>query len=363
MFGGATPSPRRSPGSRARPANVQEDPEDPNTVQCWASRVHAYSSQYNNGGWAADQVVGLPRVYPRYGDIQGSWAQGNKSDDEWIELDYPEPIYIQNIHIYETYHCGAVTKVEVFNSLTNTYKTVYEAEPTVIGQSRILEVDLEECLNFPSSRVRIELDCTASGSWTELDAACIIGKRNNLPDSPPDTLCEDFGNLVNNPLFSDVCFEVEGREVHAHKAILMVRSEYFKAMFGSNMEESSKSVIPLHGVMHDVFVSLLEYIYTGKITCSPATSVDLLKLADMYSLEPLKRICMLRIPKLLSVDNVIETLSSLAHNEGLADVQKLCYTFIAKHFDKVAKSEAFCKLPQEQLLEIVQMTASKLTLS
>ena len=36
--------------------------------------------------WAADQVVGLPRVYPRYGDIQGSWAQGNKSDDEWIEV-------------------------------------------------------------------------------------------------------------------------------------------------------------------------------------------------------------------------------------------------------------------------------------
>lgn len=36
-------------------------------------------------------------------------------------------------------------------------------------------------------------------------------------------------------------------------------------------------MIPLHGVMHDVFVSLLEYIYTGKITCSPATSVDLLK--------------------------------------------------------------------------------------
>ena len=36
--------------------------------------------------WAADQVVGPPRVYPRYGDIQGSWAQGNHSDDEWIEV-------------------------------------------------------------------------------------------------------------------------------------------------------------------------------------------------------------------------------------------------------------------------------------
>ena len=54
-----------------------------------------------------------------------------------------------------------------------------------------------------------------------------------------DTLCEDFAKLVNDPVFSDVCFEVEGKKVYAHKAILVARSDYFKAMFTSNMEEAS----------------------------------------------------------------------------------------------------------------------------
>ena len=59
-------------------------------------------------------------------------------------------------------------------------------------------------------------------------------------NAPVDTLCEDLAKLVNDPLFSDVCFEVEGMKVHAHKAILVVRSDSFKAMFTSSMEEASK---------------------------------------------------------------------------------------------------------------------------
>ena len=36
--------------------------------------------------WGADQALGLPNVYPRYGDITGAWAQGNNSSNEWIEV-------------------------------------------------------------------------------------------------------------------------------------------------------------------------------------------------------------------------------------------------------------------------------------
>lgn len=119
----------------------------------------------------------------------------------------------------------------------------------------------------------------------------------------------------------------------------------------------------------------------------------------MYSLEALKQVCMLQIPKLLTEDNVVDILYSISQSEGLgkhhltcscsgnatqawvhychecsiysrfsaltytmqtAIVQQLCYNFIAKNFQKVTKSEAFCKLPQEQMLELVQSTASKL---
>lgn len=54
------------------------------------------------------------------------------------------------------------------------------------------------------------------------------------------SLSKDMGKLVNSDLFSDVCFIIEKQEVYAHKAILVARSDYFKAMFSHNMKESGK---------------------------------------------------------------------------------------------------------------------------
>ena len=36
--------------------------------------------------WSANKVIGKPQVYPNYGDIEGSWAQGNISANEYIEV-------------------------------------------------------------------------------------------------------------------------------------------------------------------------------------------------------------------------------------------------------------------------------------
>jgi len=34
--------------------------------------------------WAANNVIGEPLVYPRYGDINGAWAQGTMTANEFI---------------------------------------------------------------------------------------------------------------------------------------------------------------------------------------------------------------------------------------------------------------------------------------
>ena len=41
--------------------------------------------------------------------------------------------------------------------------------------------------------------------------------------------------------------------------------------------------------------------------------------ADMYSLEALKHLCMLQIPMLLTEDNAVDVLTSLSHSEGLGE--------------------------------------------
>lgn len=45
-------------------------------------------------------------------------------------------------------------------------------------------------------------------------------------------------SLINNPDFSDVVFLVEGKEIHANRAILAVRSQHFKALLFDGFKES-----------------------------------------------------------------------------------------------------------------------------
>ena len=95
--------------------------------------------------------------------------------------------------------------------------------------------------------------------------------------APSNILCDDLRRLLDEPVFSDVCFLVEGKTIHVHKAVLATRCEYFQAMFSSKMDECNKVQIPIDGIAYDTFMALLEFIYTGSLSCDPAITVDLLK--------------------------------------------------------------------------------------
>ena len=46
----------------------------------YAILVHAHMQLDCN------RALGTPQVYPRYGDVTHSWAQGNMPSDEWMEV-------------------------------------------------------------------------------------------------------------------------------------------------------------------------------------------------------------------------------------------------------------------------------------
>ena len=52
-------------------------------------------------------------------------------------------------------------------------------------------------------------------------------------------MSEDLNSLVDNHQFSDVVFDVNGQKIHAHRAILVARSQYFRAMFTNCVKENS----------------------------------------------------------------------------------------------------------------------------
>ena len=129
-----------------------------------ARRTHARTNSHDRNSWSASQVIGRPRVYPRYGDNTGTWAQGNRSGDEWIvvstptqwshvsshhsasfctQVEFPVSLYLQEINIYETYNCGGVTKVAAYNETTQSYITVYQGAATHLTASRIFSPRVE----------------------------------------------------------------------------------------------------------------------------------------------------------------------------------------------------------------------------
>ena len=60
-------------------------------------------------------------------------------------------------------------------------------------------------------------------------------------------------------------FIVEDKPIFAHRCILMARCEPLERMLDGPMRESQQSEIVLKEQTHEVFLALLEYIYTDTV--------------------------------------------------------------------------------------------------
>lgn len=159
--------------------------------------------------------------------------------------------------------------------------------------------------------------------------------------------CSSTGRLLNNELFSDVHFLVEGQTVYAHRAILYSRSDYFRTMFDAQMRESSALKIPIPDVSHDVFLAVMEYLYTRKANVrSGQHAVELLKAADMFRLDGLRSYCVIKVEQAITVDNVCDIVY-IADTHNTESLKQFCVNFIIQNFKAVIYSESWLSLMGE----------------
>ena len=70
--------------------------------------------------------------------------------------------------------------------------------------------------------------------------------------------------FVNQKEFADITFIVEGRPVYAHKIVLCLMSERFRAMFRSGFREMQEREIVIPDVSYATFMLMMEYLYSGE---------------------------------------------------------------------------------------------------
>ena len=116
----------------------------------------------------------------------------------------------------------------------------------------------------------------------------------------------NFGSLLKNEQFSDLKIECGSETFSAHKAILAGRSEMFKAMLTSDMEEARSGIIKITDLSSSVFGIILHHFYTGRVADELDHDIlhEMIYGAEKYGLNELKNYCFRKLLGCICEENV-----------------------------------------------------------
>jgi hypothetical protein len=158
-------------------------------VRHWAWDVIDVSSEAGrdpSDDWGSRQILGPPRV-TEYGDSGYAWAPlETNAGHEWITLRFRRRLFLSEILILESWHPGAVYKVEVL-APDGKWETVWETIPKVEEEVlRIVQANPAQPLSYPSDAIKIHLNTAAvSDEWNELSAVQVAGLTVAGDPEPP----------------------------------------------------------------------------------------------------------------------------------------------------------------------------------
>ncbi|KAL4296698.1 hypothetical protein GQ457_12G003220 [Hibiscus cannabinus] len=203
----------------------------------------------------------------------------------------------------------------------------------------------------------------------QLDGAVALYKLSNkamtlspMDAAPPSPTPQVYlgEQYVNNSTLSDVTFLVEGRRFYAHRICLLASSDAFRAMFDGGYREKEARDIEIPNIKWEVFEMMMRFIYTGSVDVTLDIAQDLLRAADQYLLEGLKRLCEYTIAQDILLENV-SNMYELSEAFHAMSLRHTCILFILEHFDKLSARPGHLHLIQRIVPEIRDYFAKALT--
>jgi BTB/POZ domain-containing protein 9 len=111
----------------------------------------------------------------------------------------------------------------------------------------------------------------------------------------------------------------------AHKTILALKSEYFRAMFYGGLSESNTDEITLENTPVEAFKAILKYIYTGRIYLQSLKVEQILEIIDLsnqYGFDKLKK----ELPKYLEPLITIENATIVLNASFIYEIDSLTHS-------------------------------------
>ncbi|XP_025261725.1 uncharacterized protein LOC105257722 isoform X2 [Camponotus floridanus] len=200
---------------------------------------------------------------------------------------------------------------------------------------------------FPTKFSNI-YDAFAYSLWKIMYKPLIIFKNNFKYVEEVLNILESLRAIFDDPLTNDLTIRVEGRPIYVHKAILKIRSQYFKNMFQHDWTENIQSISDSMYTVSDkfsyvIYKAFLKYLYTGIIDLPAENVLELMELANMYCETNLIKDCSQIIKKVITVSNVAFFFNK-AIECNAKELEEFCFQFALRHMEAVVVSEEFIKL-------------------
>ncbi|XP_046765104.1 RCC1 and BTB domain-containing protein 1 isoform X3 [Gallus gallus] len=166
------------------------------------------------------------------------------------------------------------------------------------------------------------------------------------------TVAESLKKEFDSPETADLKFQVDGKYIHVHKAVLKIRCEHFRTMFQSYWNEDMKEVIEIDQFSYPVYRAFLEYLYTDSVDLPPEDAIGLLDLATSYCENRLKKLCQHIIKRGITVENAFSLLSAAVRYDA-EDLEDFCFKFCVNHLTEVTQTTAFWQMDGPLLKEFI----------
>uniref|UniRef100_A0A1B6E9X1 Kelch-like protein diablo n=1 Tax=Clastoptera arizonana TaxID=38151 RepID=A0A1B6E9X1_9HEMI len=150
---------------------------------------------------------------------------------------------------------------------------------------------------------------------------------------------------------TDVTLIAGTRQIPAHRLVLSAGSEYFSAMFTSNLRESKQSEVVMKDVDGDALWDLVHYCYTGKIELREETVEILLSTACLLQLSEVIDACCSFLKKQLHPSNCIG-ICQFADRQGCVTLRSAAHAYTTEHFMEVIRNQEFMVLPGSEVIKL-----------
>ncbi|XP_077986092.1 kelch-like protein 35 [Glandiceps talaboti] len=212
--------------------------------------------------------------------------------------------------------------------------------------------------------------CCTSQILEDVSDAATFLKISNIPRFRQPSLsnerrtCEthlegaDYVNILRKleefrmENFTDVAIEVKDEIFHAHRCVLAGSSDYFSAMFTSNMSEMSTDVIRVVDDISATLGILLQFVYTGHIDLRDIEVETLLFSTILYQFPTITQSCEQYLSKKLKPENSVG-IWCFAKELALSGLGECARKFSLAAFRETVQSEDFLNQSVNDLKELL----------